>query len=810
MNAYAGMAIAALLPVLLTILFIFLEKKTYFNILPETGKQIIIGIFFGIVAIYGTERGIPYKGAAINVRDAAVLAAGLIFGAKAGIIAGLLGGIERYFSVYWGVGAYTQIACSISTTLAGFYSAALRKYLFDDYKPSWTISFFIGMVMEVFHMVMVFLTNMADAERAMEVVQICSVVMIPANAISTMLSAFVAQYFTNTLHNSKITPRISQTIQRWLLLAVALMFILTSAFTFAIQDSISNNQLKNQLKISIEDLAADVMDASDNNLLLLTYEISNVVGTYDLNEIATDYGVTEINLVDKDGKIFESTNQSFVGFSMNSGQQSAEFLCLLNGTKEFVQEYGPIVAVHNTYRKYAGIATDYGFLQVGYSSNEFQEDIANQVKIAANNKHVGTSGYIIIADEDFNVISAPHGHEHENIKQCGFDITAEPETVIEGVIDGVDSFYVYTGAEGYFIASIMSKAEATHSRNAAMYINTFMEILAFAVLFAMIYALIKKTVVDKIEDVNNSLAKITAGDLDEVVNVNSNQEFVRLSSDINQTVDRLKDYIAEANARIDSEIQYAKNIQESALPHVFPNTEKYEIFALMEAAKGVGGDFYDFFNTTRHGVNFLIADVSGKGIPGAMFMMRAKSELHALTETGIEVHDVFTYGNERLCEGNDAGMFVTAWQGCINLETGLIKYANAGHNPPVILRTDGTCEYVRGKAGFVLAGMEGIKYKDQELQMNPGDILFLYTDGVVEATNTNNELYGEERLLECLKNVDKSIGMDYLCCEVIGDVGRFVGEAEQFDDITMLALLYKGDNGDKLKPEKYTLNGTAQ
>ena len=324
-------------------------------------------------------------------------------------------------------------------------------------------------------------------------------------------------------------------------------------------------------------------------------------------------------------------------------------------------------------------------------------------------------------------------------------------------------------------------------------------------MFAMIYALIKVVIVRNVRKINNSLTKITNGDLDQKVNMKDVEEFISLSGYINTTVDTLKTYINEAKHKIEAELENAKNIQNSALNHNFPLSERFEIFALMEPAKEVGGDFYDFFRTGKDKLNFLVADVSGKGIPGAMFMMRAKSELHSLAETGIEVNDVFTYGNASLCENNDAGMFVTAWQGVVDLNTGHITYANAGHNPPVIIRTDGTVEYIRGKAGFVLAGMDGVKYKPQELQMEPGDIIFLYTDGVVEATNLEHELYGEDRLVKCLEEADKAYGMEYLCCEVIGDVGRFVGDAEQFDDITMMALMYKGPLPEKEESQEETL-----
>ena len=186
-----------------------------------------------------------------------------------------------------------------------------------------------------------------------------------------------------------------------------------------------------------------------------------------------------------------------------------------------------------------------------------------------------------------------------------------------------------------------------------------------------------------------------------------------------------------------------------------------------------------------------MADVSGKGVPAAMFMMRAKTVLKSLTETGISVNEAFEKGNTALCEGNDAEMFVTGWQGKLDLNTGLITYANAGHNPPIIIHKDGRCEYLKSKINLVLAGMEGAPYVLQELQLEQGDKIYLYTDGVTEATNAEVQLYEEERLLNCIiENRNRSC--QEICDAVKADVDAFVKDAPQFDDITMLCLEFRG------------------
>jgi sigma-B regulation protein RsbU (phosphoserine phosphatase) len=177
-----------------------------------------------------------------------------------------------------------------------------------------------------------------------------------------------------------------------------------------------------------------------------------------------------------------------------------------------------------------------------------------------------------------------------------------------------------------------------------------------------------------------------------------------------------------------------------------------------------------------------------------MFMMTAKTILKDLAESGIPVNEIFTKANEKLCENNDSGMFVTAWMGILNLKTGNLQFANAGHNPPLIKHAGGSFEYLKCRAGFVLAGMEGVRYRIGETTLSAGDRLFLYTDGVTEATNTENNLYGEERLLEYM-NQNRAVEAAALLPSLKANIDQFVGEAPQFDDITMLMLDYKFKDG---------------
>ena len=630
--------------------------------------------------------------------------------------------------------------------------------------------------------------------------------------------------------------RISQAFQRWLILLVAIAFLATTAFLWLIQTRLSENNAICLLELNLSDVREDIIDASDANLLKLTRSVAQELNAQEniddalLNELMVKYDVTEINVIDENGFIVATTYPDFLNYDMRSGAQSAEFMVLLSGKSEYVQSYQPVsftesgelaavslkqgkfvqrgmMAEGSVFsRKYGGVVLERGgFVQMGYGAERFQRDIDEFVIGVTRNRHVGEDGCIIIVDESWNIVSDRYGNEGSNLDVTGIWIdpatTPEKEAFIADVY-GASSYCMYQTTEGYYIVAVMPRSEAALSRNVSVSVTTSMQIVVFAALFIMIFVLVKRLVVNNIYQINESLSAITEGNLDTVVDVRSHVEFEDLSNDINTTVDTLKRYIADAAARIDAELAFAKAIQHSALPSVFPpypGRNEFDIHAAMFTAKEVGGDFYDFYFVDEDTLAFLIADVSGKGIPAAMFMMQSKTLLKSCAESGMSVEQVLTTANEKLCEGNDAGMFVTAWMGLLNVKAGLVTFANAGHNPPLVRQADGCFQYHKTRAGLVLAGMEGVRYRRFELQLQPGDTLYLYTDGVTEATNAAQELYGEKRLLTLL-NKSHATSAQAICEAVKVDVDAFVGEAEQFDDITMLCLTWYGSQNGEVSP----------
>ena len=609
---------------------------------------------------------------------------------------------------------------------------------------------------------------------------------------------------------TKHKKKLSESFQKWLFLIVAIAFVITLVFLWGYQTKLFTDSAENLLDLYIEDVKQDIADTADKNLLVITRAVATELNSTEeitgelLAQMLDKYNVSEINYVDTNGVIQASSNESFVGFEMSkNGQQPAEFMALLGALTEYVQKYQPIAYDSDTYRKYAGVSLAYGgFVQVGYDEEAYYEAMETAMTEVAKNRRVGEDGFLIVTDSNWNIVSDRSNNSGQPVTivtamTANFAELENKAMFEEGIyIDGAFQrcFCMFDDNEGFNIIAVYPYSEAMVSRDVSIKVFTVLQVVIFGALFLLVYFLVRKLVVKNIHKVNRSLSAITEGKLDTVVNVRSHIEFDSLSNDINATVDTLKRYIKEAEERIDAELAFAKAIQHSALPSVFPpypNRKEFEIYATMHTAKEVGGDFYDFYFIDDENLAFLIADVSGKGIPAAMFMMQSKTIIKSCAESGMSVEEVFTVANEKLCEGNDAGMFVTAWMGILNTKTGKVLFANAGHNPPLVKHADGTYEYLKTRAGFVLAGMEGIRYRKNEIDLAPGDAIYLYTDGVTEATDLKNELYGETRLYTVLENF-RDAAPQVICDEIKKDVDAFVGEAPQFDDITMLALKYNG------------------
>ncbi|MDR3295044.1 MAG: SpoIIE family protein phosphatase, partial [Clostridiales Family XIII bacterium] len=285
---------------------------------------------------------------------------------------------------------------------------------------------------------------------------------------------------------------------------------------------------------------------------------------------------------------------------------------------------------------------------------------------------------------------------------------------------------------------------------------------------------------------------IGAGDLEHVLTVRTGDEVERLASTFNTMVANIRQITAEKE-RIGAELNVAMQIQTSMLPSIFPavpERPEFDVYACMLPAREVGGDFYDFFFVDEKTLAVVIADVSGKSVPAALFMVIARTLLKNNAQSGLAPADVFAFVNNMLCENNDASMFVTAFMGYLDVPTGRFRYANAGHNPPLI-RQGESFAWLPVETDMALAGMEGMSYAQRETVLAPGDVLYLYTDGVTEAENEAEAFFGEDRLLETAEK-HRELPPQALAEAVLAEINGFAGGKEQADDVTMLTLRYNG------------------
>lgn len=679
-NMVLKMSLATILYILLTVMiWIWVNDEKI-----SKSAKIGIGIIYGVCSIISTHFGIDYGHMMLNVRDLGPLIAGLFFDPVSGLIAGFIGGIERYFAaVIWNIGVYTKVACSVSTCLAGIFAMYASKRILRGKKPSPVYALFIGAVMEVFHMYAVLITHIDDMRMAYYVVDICSFPMIIFTAVGLSFTSIViitvAGEWENPFKKVKAeNVSLSDLFQKILFNAIIALMIISFIGTFATQTEL----------------------AYQNGVVTIDQEIEDMRNNY----------------------------------------------------------------LHNT-------------------------NISDNIRI-------GLTGRYCIYGNNGKILHGTHKGESFPISDIEyFEQQLDEKYFIHRYFGEESMCKVVQFEDGNNLLVLLPMSEVFWYRNSQSYETIFSFILLISLVYVLITAIVHNVVVDKIDLINASLYKITNGDLNEVVNVRTTSEFAVLSDDINKTVTALKGYIDEANKKMEEELKLASSIQMSALPSnfVFPNHNEFEMYALMDAAKEVGGDFYDFYFVGKNKLALVIADVSGKGIPGALFMMRAKTAIRSFAEASYEPTEILYKANNSLCDGNDNEMFVTAWIGIINLETGIMKCSNYGHEYPIIMKNGSNFEIYKDAHSLPLAAFENTQAKEYEIKLSKGDKLFVYTDGVPEATNRSDEAYGMDRLISVL-NKHKSDDLEDTLKSVREDVAKFADEAEQFDDITMFGFKYNGYN----------------
>ena len=467
--------------------------------------------------------------------------------------------------------------------------------------------------------------------------------------------------------------------------------------------------------------------------------------------VAKTFDIDELNVVDRTGRIIATNYPDGLDVDMNLKDATRPFGVLTNGMTKVVSQPFRRNAYGNSWRKYLGVpfAGGDGYVQIGLDDSRMAGMIGSQLAFLFDQELNDTVCYLC-ADVNTGVLVSPHRDDGKifTLGEIGFDASRAKDSgeTFEQTLFGQKTFcrsHVFGGHR--FIVAVP---------NAAYYGTRDAMVAVLTVLLALVLG-----------------------------------AFAILLMRISGDADRIKAFYRKEELVRAKEMDIAKTIQTSALPAEVPDSRHAVLAASMTPARDVGGDFYDFFPLdSRHGV-FLVADVSGKGITAALYMMTAKT---IIKDTLLSEHDLsaaITKVNDDMSRNNPANMFLTAWIGVMNLENGRVEFVNAGHNPPVLRKADGSISWVSGKSGPMLAFMDGVNYRSQTVDMSPGDALFLYTDGVTEAMDAKSELFGEERLMNTL-SVAPSSEPESLCGLVRASVAAFTAGAPAADDLTVLAVKY--------------------
>ena len=529
-----------------------------------------------------------------------------------------------------------------------------------------------------------------------------------------------------------------------LVFIVLVAFLLSMAFTWLLHSRLSEHDAYELIDRTFMNVQSEIIDCVNERLVRQCMAVRERLDdghpddTASLQSLAREMRVTEINVADSKGDIVRSSVPDYLASPgkpafnfVTAGGKAEDMMCLVNGREtEYCQPFRSNTA-SGAWRKFVGVwRPSGGFVEIGCDVASLRGLSRSSLVDLFRNWRVGGLGGIVVTTASGLVLSDYDEPNREGTQW------REPDESFYWKSKEIESFPVYV---------MIPKDSAAVQRDVLVGATAILN--GAALLFVALLV-----------------------------------GFV-ISSFVRQQI----------RAQAAKELGMAKDIQRAALPSVFPpfpNETRFDIWASMMAAREVGGDFYDFYFMGQDHILFLVADVSGKGVPAAMFMMRAKTLIKGAAQTGKPLTQVFAETNDALCEGNSSNMFVTAWAGELNTRTGHVTFVNAGHNPPVVRRGD-KLEFLRTKPSLVLGAVAGVRYRAEEMWLAPGDEIYLYTDGITEQPNVSKELYGESRLLKVLS--DGSHRRGGLLDAVLADVRRHAAGVEQADDCTQLVIRYCGD-----------------
>ena len=613
-----------------------------------------------------------------------------------------------------------------------------------------------------------------------------------------------------------------RTFRRWLTLFMVLAFVVTVIVSYLAQSNMAATSADELLNTRIVDARSLIDDYNsraarartivDSEVLSAAHSVARSVESDPsaisnqewLEQLADELDVDEVVITDASGVIVAATPAEDIGYDMHASTQSSAFIGAIDYPQfELAQAFQAQGKDSTEMVKYGGVARidQPGIIQVGVYSSRIERTMGLvDITDVAAGLNVGDGGQVLIV-QDGTIVSCRSGElVGTALSDLGLDedeLLGQTASVVM-MVNGQQQRIRANSYKGYTIVAMAPTSEVYLSRNSSLISMVIFVFLLFCMVFFQVSRMVQKLVIDGIFNVNGALSRITEGNLDERVDVSTSPEFISLSDGINTTVDALKEHIEAEASRIDADLALAKAIQLGNLQTVFPafpDQPEFDLYAHMTPAREVGGDFYDMFMTDTDHLICVVADVSGKGIPAAMFMMEAKSYINSYALQCQSLAEAFKLANDKLCDNNDAGLFVTAFIIRFDLRNGCYEFVNAGHNRPVICHADSICEFLDCDPEFVLGGMEGIEFTEGQGCIKRGERFVGYTDGVTEAVKEDLELYGDKRLLDFLAGADTHLDARQLVDALQEDLVCYRGTAEQADDITVLVMDFKGREG---------------
>ena len=556
-------------------------------------------------------------------------------------------------------------------------------------------------------------------------------------------------------------------------LYVALMYI-----TWIIGTRQAMEKTESMLDYAVNDMRLTMdgtIDTSLEHLASMVVRHFKKPAAHSLEEmaaVATEFDIDELCLVDRTGLILATNDPDSLGVDMNAKAETRPYAALTNGVTRIVSQPFRRHAYSNSRRKYLGVPfpNGDGYVQIGFDESRMNKMISSQLAFLFDAQMEDTVCYLC-ADLKTGALVSKHFEDGmpRTLGEIGFDAAHLPE-----------ANKPFLDVEGGGMGQTFE--QTLYGR------RTFCRGFVFGG-----YRFLMLEPEDEFFGTRDRIAGVMALLLALVLG-----GFAFLLDRIFRDSYRLKAFYAAADEARAKDMEIAKSIQNSVLPVPLGENPYFRLSASMTPARDVGGDFYDFFLLDQTHLAFMVADVSGKGVTAALYMMTAKTLLKDAILATRDLSATFSRVNAELCRNNTANMFLTAWGGVLDLETGLVTFVNAGHNPPVKIESqksengkssDQRTAYVKAKSGPVLAFMDGIKYKSRTFSLNPGDTIFLYTDGVTEALDGKGELFGEERLADAINAVAEPDPKAF-CNVVRMAVAAFAEGVPQADDMTVLAVEY--------------------